>query len=84
MTLTLAIPDEIAAELGNSKQSVAARVRADLAANYYEARLISLGRATEISGLRRPDFEALLAQRRTVRDYSAEDLAADLDWAATR
>lgn len=81
MTLTLAIPDDIAADLGASEQAVGARLKAELAANYYEARLVSLGRAAEMSGLRRGEFEALLAKRRTVRDYGADDLAMDLDWA---
>ena len=78
MILTLKIPDEIAAELGGSEQAVGARLQADLAANCYEARLVSLGRAAEISGLRRGEFEALLAQRRTFRDYGADNLAVDL------
>ena len=43
MTLTVAIPDDIAAELGDSEQAVSARVRTDLAVHYYEARLVSLG-----------------------------------------
>lgn len=81
MILTLEIPEEIAAELGDSEQAVGARVKADLAANYYEARLVSMGRAAEMSGLRRGEFETLLAQRRSVRDYGADDLAADLAWA---
>lgn len=81
MKLILEIPDDIVAELGADEQTVSSRVKADLAANYYEARLVSLGRAAEMSGLRRGEFEALLAQRRTVRDYGADDLAADIAWA---
>ena len=81
MKLILEIPDDITSELGASEQAVCARVQAALAVHYYEARLVSLGRAAEMSGLRRGEFEALLAQRRTVRDYEADDLAADLAWA---
>lgn len=84
MMLNLAIPDEIAAELGVSEQAVGARVKAELAANYYEARLVSLGRAAELAGLKRGEFEALLAQRRVVRDYGTDDLAADLAWAKAK
>ena len=81
MKLILEIPDAIASELGASEQAVSARVQAALAVHYYEARLVSLGRAAELSGLQRGECEALLAQRRTVRDYGADDLAADLAWA---
>lgn len=83
MILSISIPDDIATELGASEQAVSDLVKADFAANYYEARLVSLGRAAELSGLRRGEFEALLTQRRTVRDYGTDDLAADLDWAKT-
>lgn len=81
MRLILEIPDDIASELGISEHAVGMRVKAYLAVHYYEARLVSLGRACEMSGLRRQDFEELLAQRRSVRDYGADDLAADLAWA---
>ena len=81
MMLTFEIPDGIAAGLGVSGRAFGARVKADLGANYYEARLVSLGRAAEMSGLRRGEFESLLAQRRTVRDYGADDPATDLAWA---
>ena len=81
MTLSFAIPNHVAAELGGSAEAVEARVLADLAVHYYEARLVPRGRACEMSGLRRQDFEALLAERRSVRDYAMDDLATDLAWA---
>jgi predicted HTH domain antitoxin len=79
MRITLSVPDEVASELGGSDMTmVAARLEAELAAAYYEARLVSLGCAAELSGLNRGDFEAMLAQRRTVRDYELADLDADM------
>ena len=71
MTITCTIPEEIASTLGTSEQGVAVLVKAELAAACYEARLVSLGRAAEMSGMRRGEFEGLLAKRRSVRDYGA-------------
>jgi predicted HTH domain antitoxin len=81
MTVPLTLPDDIAAELGADRAAVGARVQADLAVHYYEYRLVSLGRACELAGMRRQDFERALAQRGVVRDYAAEDWAVDLAWA---
>ena len=82
MNIVVVIPDDVAIELGASETAVAAKVQADLAVHYYEAGLASIGRAAEMSGLRRGDFEGLLADRRSVRNYSKEDWAVDLAWAS--
>jgi len=82
MTVSLAIPDDLAFDLGNSQVEITARVQADLAALYYETELVSMGRAAEMSGLSRGNFEAMLAKRGTARNYSASDWADDLAWAS--
>ncbi len=82
MTVSIAIPDEVALDLGGSQPEVTARVQADLAALYYEMEMVSLGRAAEMSGLSRGNFEAMLAKRGTVRNYSTSDWADDLAWAS--
>jgi predicted HTH domain antitoxin len=77
MTLTSAIPDEIASELGGSEKDVSARVQRELAVICYEAGAVSVGRAAEMSGLKRGEFESLLSERRAVRNYSCDDWADD-------
>jgi len=37
-----------------------------------------LGKAAEMSGLKRGEFEAVLAERQASRTYSRDDLADDL------
>jgi predicted HTH domain antitoxin len=81
MTLMLTIPDEIASEFGVSVDEVVGQLQADLAVLYYGQRRVSLGRAAELSGLKRWEFEKLVAEAGIERDYSAEDLAKDLAWA---
>ncbi len=50
-----------------------------LAIYYYAQHLVSLGKAAEVSGLPRGEYEALLAERRIERNYSVADLEADLE-----
>ena len=84
MTLSLTIPDEVAFDLGDSEPAIAARVQTDLAALYYDLGLVSIGRAAEMSGLSRGDFEGLLAERGSVKNYSITDWEDDLAWASDK
>jgi predicted HTH domain antitoxin len=43
----------------------------------------SLGKAVELSGLRRPDFESLLAEYRIEHPGSLEHLQNDLGWVSS-
>jgi predicted HTH domain antitoxin len=43
----------------------------------------SLGKAVELSGLRRPDFESLLGEYRIEHPGSLEHLQNDLGWASS-
>jgi predicted HTH domain antitoxin len=47
----------------------------------YARGLLSLGKASEFSGITRPEFESLLAQRRVERPYEVAELERDLAWA---
>lgn len=53
----------------------------DVAVSYYAQGLVSMGKATELSQLSRWEFEATLGERKIERNYSMEDLEADLRWA---
>lgn len=56
-------------------------MRKELAVTLYARQLLSLGKARQLAGLSRRDFEALLGERRVPRHYSEEDLEEDLDYA---
>jgi predicted HTH domain antitoxin len=81
MQVVLQIPDELESVLAGSPEAVQCRVRLDLAVNYYREGVISLGKAAEMSGVSRLEFERVLGERGTVRNYSAGDLEQDLHWA---
>jgi predicted HTH domain antitoxin len=47
----------------------------------YAHQLLPLGKARQLTGLSRRDFEALLGARQVPRHYSEEDLEEDFDYA---
>lgn len=81
MTVTVSIQDWLAEELAKGGRSITQQLVVDLALHYYRLGLISLGKAVELSGLRRPEFEYLVAEYRIDRPGSVEHLESDLDWA---
>ena len=76
--VTISIPDDLGAALADTSKQLEARVQLDLAVQYYQQGLVSMGRGAEMSGLRRGEFEGVVAERGVPRNYSEKDLLADL------
>lgn len=83
MKVTVSIPDGLARQLAENGRPIENQLMLDLALHYYQRGLISLGKAVELSGLRRSEFESLLAEYRIERPGSLEHLQSDIDWAKT-
>jgi predicted HTH domain antitoxin len=81
MNVVVEIPEDLGRILADTPEALRRRIALDLALHYYAERLVSLGKAAELSGLNRWEFEGVLAERRIERNYSLEDLDADLKWA---
>lgn len=81
MKVTVSIPDGFAHQLAENGRPIENQLILDLALYYYERGLISLGKAVELSGLRRLEFERLLAEYHVERPGALEHLQSDLDWA---
>lgn len=79
--LTLDIPDDVAEALRLPPDEVEQEVRKELAVTLYARQLLPLGKARQLAGLPRCDFENLLGERQIPRHYSEEDLEVDLDYA---
>ena len=81
MDITLQIPDSIARSLRIPEGEAEERLRHELAAALYARGLLSFGKASELAGVSRFTFSAVLAQRRIARHYGQEDVHEDLTYA---
>lgn len=81
MQVEVHLPDDVAAQWGSDPEVARARLQLELGLHLYASRQVSIGRAAEISGVSRGDFERVLASSGVVRNYSASDLEDDLAWA---
>lgn len=83
-TVTLELPEQIAARLAASSSDTATRVKLELALNLYSVGEISHAEACQLAGLSRSSFESLLAEREVVRPYTIEMLEEDMKNAGRR
>lgn len=79
--LSVDIPEEVAAALRLPSDTAEEEVRKELAVTLYARRLLPLGKARQLAGLSRRDFEELLGERQVPRDYTDENLEEDLEYA---
>jgi len=79
--ITVDIPDDVAAAVHLPPDAAEQEVRKERAVTLYARQLLPLGKARQLAGLSRRDFEALLGERRVPRDYTDADLDDDLDYA---
>lgn len=81
MQVTLEIPDEAVHSMRLRSSDAQAEVSQEIALALYARGWLSLGKATELAGMARLDFEAVLAKRRIERPFDATELERDLAWA---
>lgn len=79
--LTVEIPDNVVEALRLPRDEAEEEVRKELAITLYARQLLPLGKARQVAGLSRRDFEALVGERQVLRHYSEEDLEEDLGYA---
>jgi predicted HTH domain antitoxin len=81
MSFTVELPDSVAEALRLAPPDAEAEVRKELAVALYARDILGFGKARELCGLTKWQFEELLGRRQIVRPYSEDDLAADLAYA---
>jgi predicted HTH domain antitoxin len=81
VTLKFEIPDNMLEEMHISPAVAQTELTKEVVIALYARGLLSLGRACELSGMTRPVFESLIAQRRIERPYDVAELDRDLAWA---
>ncbi len=70
--MQLTLPDPIEARLTPEQAHLS------LALGLYVSGQLGFGRAAEVAGLSRPQFQDIMARQRIPMDYTVEDLAEDV------
>jgi len=81
MGITLHIPDSIAHSLRIPEAEAEERLCQELAAALYANGLLSFGKASELAGVSRFEFSAVLARRHITRHYGQEEMSEDSRYA---
>ena len=81
MTLHLEISESITNSLRLPEPEMEARLRAELAVALYGQGILSFGKASELAGILRHEFAALLGRREIPRHYTERELVQDLECA---
>jgi predicted HTH domain antitoxin len=81
MSFTVELPDSVAEALRLAPPDAEAEVRKELALALYARGILGFGKARELCGLTKWQFEELLGRRKVVRPYDEDDLATDVAYA---
>jgi predicted HTH domain antitoxin len=81
MSFIVELPDSVAEALRLPPADAEAEVRKELALALYARGILGFGKARELCGLTKWQFEELLGRRKVIRPYDEDDLAVDLAYA---
>ena len=84
MSVTLEIPDDFAKRLQAEPKAAEAQLHLELAIALYRRGQLPSGRAAELAGMNREDFEDVLRKRQVPMPYSMTDLEHDVAYASGR
>ncbi|HEY2343531.1 MAG TPA: UPF0175 family protein [Chthoniobacteraceae bacterium] len=79
MLLTLEIPDSALAGMEMPPEDLQAELRRDLAVVLYARGALPIGKAMELTGLVRRDFERLLKERQICRPFDQTEVQRELE-----
>ena len=71
--MNVVLPDRVEAKLSPQE------ARLDFAVGIYSSRRVTMGTAAEVANLSIPEFQRELGRRRIEANYTADDLAYDLE-----
>lgn len=81
MSLTLDIPDNVAAAIPVPESEREQYLLLEIACSLYARDLLSLGKAAELAGVPKVDFGKEIGKRGIARHYTEAELAEDLAYA---
>ncbi len=79
--MTISVPDDFVQVLGYEGLDAGKSIQTDLILSAYAQGRVSGGKAAELLGLKRMDFERLLGERGICRPYDMAELTRDIEWA---
>jgi predicted HTH domain antitoxin len=80
MTLTLEIPESVVEALNLPTEELRAELRIDLAVALYARGALPIGKAMDLAGLVRRDFERVLKEREVRRPFDETEIQRELAW----
>jgi predicted HTH domain antitoxin len=83
MDLAIKIPAQVYEALRIPAAEREETLRLELALALYQRDILSFGKARELAGLSKWDFDALLGKRQILRHYDLENLEEDLHYIKT-
>ena len=78
MSVVLKIPKEIARSMKLPEKELPQRLKIELAVRLYQVGVLTFGKARELAGMSKWEFQFLLGQEGVLRRYDVEDLEKDL------
>ena len=79
-TISLEFPDDILLALNESESDLKKRIKVTLAFQLYKQKKLTIGKASQLSGMTRLDFEKELSKNKiSISNLTEEDLMSDLN-----
>jgi predicted HTH domain antitoxin len=76
--LTMELPEDLLEALKLPPAEIPARLKRELAIRLYEKGLLSFGKARELAGMTKWEFQSRLGEEDILRTYDVEELEKDL------
>ena len=76
--LTMEIPEDLIEAICLPRGEIPSRLKKELAVRLYEKGLLSFGRARELAGVSKWEFQFLLGEEGVLRRYDLQELEKDL------
>jgi predicted HTH domain antitoxin len=81
--ITITVPFDIVQALRLPPDTIQAELQQELALALYQRGVLSSGKACDLAGLNRWEWEALLGARKVLRHYSDNELDQDIVYATS-
>lgn len=78
-TISVEIPESISLSIKIPESELRGRLKVELAIRLYQKRILSFGKARELAGLNKWQFQEILAKENIPLNYDIEELERDME-----